>query len=63
MTVLFAQSLVEYGIMNTIVSNVSLVASRLEGWVMQQSPSVLLLVGAVILIWIVSRAFRPGSLK
>jgi hypothetical protein len=56
--ILLAQSLLEYGVVSSLVSSLGSALNRAEAWVEQQNPMVLLAVGGIAAIVLVYQAFR-----
>jgi hypothetical protein len=58
MTPLFAQSLGEYSALSGLASSAMATLDSAQDWVFHQNPQVVIAVGVVLLLFVVSRAFR-----
>jgi len=54
-----AQSLIEYSQLNGLISSAGSAFQSVQDWLLVQNPRVVLVVGIVLLLLVVARAFRP----
>jgi hypothetical protein len=55
---MFAQALVEYSLVDTVISGLDALRFAVEGWLRKVDPATGILVGGVLFVWVVLRSFR-----